>query len=368
MPDGLTRRLHQRLQQRRNEQSLRILSKDTPVIDFCSNDYLGIARESFPERNSHGATGSRLLSGNRRQTETTEQQLAEFHGFSNGLLFSTGYSANLGLLACLGERGDRIILDDYAHASLMDGARLSFAKRCHFTHNSLASLETQLAQSCRGQTMVVVESIYSMDGDRAPLQDIADLCRTHDAALIVDEAHAIGVTGHHGRGLVAENRLQSRVLACIYTFGKALGCHGALICGNDTLRDYLINFCRPFIYSTAPPSATVTVQKMAHDLMVKADDRRRQLNRLIDFFRHRIAETSLQMLDSTSPIQGILVTGNERCRQTSAFCRQQGFDVKAILAPTVPSGRERIRICLHSFNTTEQIDRLIATLERTVSP
>lgn len=362
----------QKLNKRKRAANFRTLPSTATQIDFWSNNYLGLSAETVAVRPA-GSTGSRLLSGNSAIAEQVENQIARFHGFEAGLLFGSGYDANLGLLACIAGRTDSLILDELAHASLIDGARLSTARRFRFRHNNLDDLSEKL-QRVRtkrpdGNVIVVVEGTYSMDGDHAPLVEIVNLCERFDAAVIVDEAHSLGVIGDRGEGLVASLNLQSRVAACVYTFGKAVGYHGAVVAGGSWLRNYLINFCRPFIYSTAPPVSSVQTIAHQHERMVEADSQRQDLRRNIEYFRQtanaQLSAGSGRLLPSSSPIQGLVVGESERCCGIENTLSGVGITVKAILPPTVAAGSERIRICIHSYNTTQEIDLLIETLVRT---
>ena len=250
---------------------LRQLRTADEFVDFCSNDYLGFARSTVlrqaiqqadlrSDNSRTGATGSRLLAGQSALADEVEQELAQFYQTESALIFNSGYDANIGLLSCLPKAGDTLLTDELIHASMIDGARLSYATRHRFKHNDLADLTTKLQQATQlgGQIFVAVESVYSMDGDMAPLTDLVDICEKYGAALLVDEAHATGVygsgpSGQGGEGLVVALGLQDRVFARVHTFGKALGVHGATIVGPAVLRQYLINFARPFIYTTALP-------------------------------------------------------------------------------------------------------------------
>ncbi|MFA6946589.1 MAG: pyridoxal phosphate-dependent aminotransferase family protein, partial [Pedobacter sp.] len=240
------------LEQRRLNNSLRSLKQENDLTDFCSNDYLGFSRsgelkllfekelKNFPEYHL-GSTGSRLLAGNDSFTEDLEQEIAVFHDAESALLYNSGYDANIGLFASLPQRGDTIISDEFIHASIIDGIRLSHATRFVFKHNDLTGLEQKLKLS-KGRKFIAVESVYSMDGDEAPLKEITKLAKQYHAALIVDEAHATGIFGEYGRGLVHELGLCGDVFARVITFGKGLGTHGAVILGSSQLRPYLINF------------------------------------------------------------------------------------------------------------------------------
>jgi 8-amino-7-oxononanoate synthase len=259
------------LRVREHEGIKRNLQYENTLYDFSSNDYLGFARSRGLKQNIMnellgyplsllGATGSRLLSGNTEFAEQLEKELATIHQAENGLIFNSGYTANLALFSSVPQKNDTVICDELIHASVIDGARLSLAKRLKFRHNDLEDLEKKIKLST-GQCYVAVESVYSMDGDLADLLHIAKLCRDYDARLIVDEAHAFGVLG---TGLVDLLKIQQAVFARVVTFGKALGLHGAIVLGSELLRDYLINFARPFIYSTAPSFSELLPLKLAY--------------------------------------------------------------------------------------------------------
>ena len=340
-------------------------------IDFSSNDYLGLAQCHLNiDETLSGSTGSRLITGHDENLSELEAHIAKFHGFDNALLFSSGYAANTGLLACLGTADDVIISDELIHASLIDGIRLSYAQRTRFKHNDLTDLERQLIEHSHdktGQIYVVIEALYSMDGDVAPLSEMANMCEKYGAALIVDEAHSNGIYGPNGAGLIAQFGLQDKILASIYTFGKALGLHGAVICGSDVLKDYLINFCRTFIYTTAPSPYMRAATQQAYERLKLASDARETLTQTIKHFQSQTARLSVksaQWIESDSPIQGLILPGNDRARSLANYLQDQGFAIKAILSPTVQVGTERLRISLHSFNTPTQIDELISAIQR----
>ncbi|UFH55220.1 8-amino-7-oxononanoate synthase [Spirosoma sp. KNUC1025] len=349
-------------------------------VDFCSNDYLGFAQSAalktaiqqasdkdLSVRN--GATGSRLLAGQTTEADEVERALATFYQTEAALIFNSGYAANLGLLACLPKAGDILLTDALVHASMIDGARLSYATRYRFQHNDLADLEAKLQDANRlqslGEVFVAVESVYSMDGDLAPLREIADLCDQYGAALLVDEAHATGIYGPNGEGLVVALGLQERVLARVHTFGKALGVHGAAVVGPRVLRDYLINFARPFIYTTALPTHSLIAIRCAHEYVKAQSSARKQLNERLAYFRKQANELSPQATwtASESPIQCLIIKGNDQARYVASVAQQAGLDARAILSPTVAAGQERLRLCIHAFNTNEEIDRLMAVLQ-----
>ncbi|ACZ32945.1 8-amino-7-oxononanoate synthase [Chlamydia pneumoniae LPCoLN] len=363
------------LARRKSKHTYRSLSLNSHLIDFTSNDYLGFA--SSPELRkeyitklhaieSLGATGSRLLTGHSQLCQRIEEQLAAYHNFESCLIFNTGYTANLGLLYALATDQDRILHDLYIHASIYDGIRLSKAQSFPFNHNDLNHLEKRLASSHLGRTFVCVESVYSLHGSVAPLQAISELCERYSAYLIVDEAHAVGVFGDQGEGLVSALGLQDKVLATVYTFGKALGTHGAAIAGSSILKDYLINFCRPFIYTTAQPPHALTAIELAYEHNQRAFNQREHLSALIHHFREKAQNLGLQLMkdNTTTPIQSICVSGSHRARQAALQIQNSGYDVRPIVSPTVKQREELLRICLHAFNTKNEIDHLLHTLEQ----
>jgi 8-amino-7-oxononanoate synthase len=364
--------LDDKLQARFRENAFRSLQLPKAGIDFFSNDYLGIVRRGLLEQSleglalAHGSTGSRLLAGNYALIEETEQLIADFHEEPAALIFNSGYDANLGLLACIADRGDTILYDKLSHASLRDGIRLSRAKSFSFAHNDLFDLEKKLVRKT-GTCFVVTESVFSMDGDLAPLHDLLALCDRFQAYLIVDEAHATGVLGDRGEGLVQREGLQHRCFARIHTFGKALGCHGAAVVGSEMLRNYLINFARSFIYSTALPPMAVAAIRAAYAIFPKLVSERLALKKTISFFQQHagISGTSGEQFffdRSSTPIQCLIVPGNARVKALSEFLLLRDMDVRPILYPTVPAGAERLRIALHSYNTGDEAMDLVETM------
>lgn len=377
---SITRILSDRLTAYAQNGLLRQLRTADGLVDFCSNDYLGLSRsanlktairqvDAEYEHARTGATGSRLLTGQTYLANQVEQELAKFYQTEAALLFNSGYDANLGLLACLPRTHDRLLTDELIHASMIDGARLSYATRHRFRHNDLTDLEAKLQEGLvlqpNEQTFVAVESVYSMDGDLAPLVELADLCDQYGAALIVDEAHATGLFGPNGEGLVVALDLQDRVFARVHTFGKALGVHGAVVVGSTLLRDYLINFARSFVYTTALSPYSLLAIQCAHAYTKVADHTRTQLHQRLTFFRHSVKTLlpNTRWTPSQSPIQCLLVSGNDDARRMADQAQQAGFDVRAILSPTVPAGQERLRICVHAFNTEEEINQLLTALQ-----
>jgi 8-amino-7-oxononanoate synthase len=361
--------LSKRLKVKSDLNALRKLRLRGKQADYYSNDYLGIVKNGLIEnhlggdRNAHGSTGSRLLAGNYSKVEETEFEIAKFHNAPAALIFNSGYDANFGLLSCIGQRGDLILYDKLSHASIRDGIRQSFANSSSFAHNDLSELELKLKDrpvDGAGNCFVITESVFSMDGDKAPLSEIADLCERHDANFIVDEAHATGFVGEQGEGSVQSLGLTRRCFARIHTFGKALGCHGAVILGSQTLRDYLINFCRPFIYSTAIPPASVAAIEASYKIFPNMNPERADLKALISLFDYPCFSKS------DTPIQCFIVPGNEQVKKISGLLFKNNLDVRPILYPTVPLGQERLRITLHSYNSMEETKLLINILLETI--
>lgn len=377
--------LNKKLTERRENAAFRTLRLPEGKVDLCSNDYLGIATRGMIERTwaeqdsaanapesarpfAHGSTGSRLLAGNYLLIEAVERQLAEFHAAAAALIYNSGYDANLGLLSCAPQRGDLVMYDALSHASIRDGIRLSFAQNLAFDHNDCTHLEQRLtvarntSPTLNATIFVVTESVFSMDGDLAPLKDMAALCQRYKAHLIVDEAHATGIIGEHGEGLVQKLGLENECFARVHTFGKAVGCHGAVVLGSPLLRDYLINFSRSFIYTTALPPASARAIATAYTLLPRLGAQRAQLQRLID--RWRAAAIDYERLDSRTAIQVVIVPGNDAVRALAGRLQAAGLDVRPILYPTVPKGRERLRIVLHAFNKEEEVDLLVGLLKK----
>ena len=367
-------KLLDKLEGRRLSGSLRSLPAQTDLIDFSSNDYLGFSRNEHlfdlvldklkTSQANNGSTGSRLLSGNFSFHEALEAELAEFFHSDGALLFNSGYDANIGLLSSVPQRGDRIFYDEFSHASIRDGIRLSHAKAFGFKHNDLGDLQQKIkGTNSEGEVYVIVESVYSMDGDHPPLKELCHLSDTLGFKLIVDEAHATGVYGPKGQGMVVDQKLEAAIFARIHTFGKALGCHGATIVGDDVLMQYLVNFARPFIYTTAMPLHTVLTIQLALE-MLSSTKEREILSSNISYFKKMINQYKLQdiFIDSASPIQSAVIASPQRVKEVTMKLKEHHFDAKAILSPTVPLGQERIRFCVHSYNTYSEIQEILFLL------
>ena len=373
MSAAIRRAIGKALREREKAGLLRSLDTAPSGVDFCSNDYLGLARDPRLRRAiaalaadgavPQGATGSRLISGNHPAIEALEERLSDFYASEAALVFSSGFAANLGLLAGLGGVVKTLVCDRLLHASAIDGGRLSGAKRVIFAHNDMRDLEFRLSALDKGETAaIVVETVYSMDGDFAPLEEIADLAEEHDAAVVVDEAHANGVLGPAGRGGVIAAGLQDRVLARVVTFGKALGLEGgAVLCSRD-LRDYLVNFARSFVFSTGVSPLRAAGVQAAYELLPDLNAEREQLLGNVAYFRERVAESAHPWLASESWIQCLRLPGARHVTRVGGILRSRGLAALPIRAPTVPEGGERIRVCLHAHNSRAEIDLLFSAV------
>jgi 8-amino-7-oxononanoate synthase len=363
----MTSYVKHRLLKRKKLGHLRELKLARNLIDFSSNDYLGLARSAklakavLQEWNMHsedlnglGSTGSRLLTGNSKYAQDLEDKIAQFHGYEAGVLFSCGYMANVGLLSAIASPNSIFFYDTGVHASTHDGIRLSRAKAFPFKHNNLEHLEHRLKNSpFLGDRFVCIESIYSTDGSIAPLTEISRLAQIYGAHLIVDEAHAVGACGPQGRGLIAQHHLTSQIFAQVTTFGKALGTYGAIVLGNHTLKQALINFATPYIYTTALPFHVLATIKCSYDLFPHMEKERQYLQNLIQLFRNSYLNSS------KTHIQSVLIKGNEAVKHAAQTLMDLGFDIRPLLSPTVQQGHEVLRICLHAFNTENELGRLL---------
>ena len=369
--------LRHKLNKRQSLDSYRSLTLPDPsLIDFSSNDYLGLSRSQELKSEilaayadmamaKNGSTGSRLITGTSKLILETEQALARHFHSSSGLVFSSGYMANLAFFSSVPQKHDTLLYDELSHACIKDGARLGTVKKFPFKHNDLDQLEQKLKRAT-GQIYIACEAVYSMDGDFAPLHDLAALAQRYQARLVVDEAHSTGVFGMNGNGLVNHLGLSDQVFACIYTFGKAMGVHGAFVAGNETLREYLVNFSRPFIYTTAPSDLEVLAMATAVEKVRSSPLLAQKLSDHIQLFIALI-EPEHKIIRSESAIQAVLIPGNERVKNASQFLKQKGFDIRPILSPTVKEGEERLRICLHAFNSENEVKEMTLALNAYLS-
>lgn len=342
-------------------------------LDFSSNDYLGLAVDPRLKQAVAGAlagaepaaaTGSRLLSGHSERWDELESDFARWIGTEAALFFTSGYLANIGLLAAVLSAEDTVFSDSANHASLIDGIRLSKARRVVFPHLDLNFLEDALrAEPATGARFIVVESVFSMEGDRAPLAELAALAERHSADLIVDEAHAIGVFGPGGRGAVAEAGLASRVFAVVCTCGKALASSGAFVCGSATLRQFLINRARTFIFSTALPPYFAAHVRAGWELAAEADAARARLAANAKVLRDDLRSHDFDLLRSESQIVPVVLGENEKAVAVAEQLRAAGFGVRAIRPPTVAPGTARLRISVTARHSESVLRELAAAIE-----
>ena len=417
----LERQLQDLLDRRRTNSTLRNLTLPKPgQIDFSSNDFLSLSTSSRLKAEylaelqrtglSLGSGGSRLLDGNSAYAENLEQEIASFHGAEAGLLFNSGFDANAGFFACVPQPGDVIVYDELVHASVHDGMRLSRArKRFPFRHNSVSGLREVLERVLQEDegfkhhetnVIVAVEAIYSMDGDVAPLKEIADLVDDvlgkGRGYIVVDEAHSTGVLGPKGSGLVCELGLENRMFARLHTFGKSLAGNGgksrvnlnyvletllmavayeftAIILGSHTLRHYLINYARPLIYTTFLAYPSLTLIRSSYRLMQTGETVTLQthlyhLTQTLFTSLHRLHSTSIASrklleIPSACPKSPIFAIHLQQPRDLATYLQDRGMMVRAVVPPTVPLGKQRVRVCLHAGNSVDEVDRLIRAVE-----
>jgi 8-amino-7-oxononanoate synthase len=373
--------LSDKLETRKQNKSLRILPQPNGLVDFASNDYIGFSKSEAIFDATHqflvdhniknnGATGSRLLSGNHTLYTETENYIAQFHQSESALLFNSGYDANVGFFSAVPQKGDLILYDELCHASIRDGIQLSNAKSYKFRHNDFEDLEKKIVNfNCNvnfnksgGIIYIVTESVFSMDGDCPNMGELVAVSEKYKGYLVVDEAHALGVFGEKGEGLIQYLQLQDKIFARIMTFGKGLGCHGAVVLGSNELKTYLVNFARSFIYTTGLSPHSVASVLMGYHHLEKDKKAVELLRENIVFFNQvkKMLYVSPLFIRSKSAIQSAIIPGNEKVKNIANTLQQKGFDVKAILSPTVPEGQERLRFCIHSFNSKEEISSLIA--------
>lgn len=366
------------LENRKAGGAFRVLKSSEGLVDFSSNDYLGFAGDQLIfersaqilKQNSllkNGSGGSRLLTGNHKLFPQAEELIAAYHKAEAALIFNSGYDANVGFFSAVPGRGDYIFYDELIHASIRDGIGLSTAKAIKFRHNDVEDLQEKilrLKNGISGEVYIVTESIFSMDGDTPNLHQLAAFAEENNFHLVIDEAHAVGVKK---AGLIAEENLEEKIFARIVTFGKALGAHGAAVLGSTELRDYLINFSRSFIYSTAlAPHSVAAIIAAYEQLQGEGISEVEKLQDNISYFKAEVAKKGFQkhFLESVSAIHCCIIPGNEKVKAVSQNLAAAGFDVRPILSPTVPEGRERLRICLHSFNSKEEITALLDHLSK----
>ena len=343
------------------------------LIAFNSNDYLGLAGHpqvaealaAGAKKYGCGSTGSHLVCGHHYEHQALEEELADFVGRPRALLFSSGYMANLGVMQALLGRHDTVVGDRLNHASLIDAARLSGARHRRYSHVDVASADQYLQATGDGQKLLVTDSVFSMDGDIAPLAKLADVADERDACMMVDDAHGFGVSGRDGAGSVqAAGLTVEQVPVLMATLGKAAGLQGAFVAGSETLIEGLIQFARTYVYTTALPAAVAAALRVSLRLIQSEQWRRDQLVANVNYFRSAAEQLGLPLLPSATAIQGVVADDNQTAIAWAQQLQEEGLGVTAIRAPTVPKGSERLRVTLSAVHTTAEIDQLVAGLER----
>ena len=373
----LGRELELRLERVRSAGLYRSLEDASPeAVDFCSNDYLDLSRDprlrtflierlqDEPESRPVSAPSSRLLRGNTPHHRLLEEKLARFKGTEAALVFPSGYQANMGLLSALMGPRDRVVSDRLNHASIIDGIRLSGARKIIHRHRDLEAVRAALATPYpRGRTFLVTESLFSMDGDIAPLDRYADLAEEWGADLIVDDSHATGLFGAgRGSGLTEHFGIEKRAAAIVSGCGKGLGVAGAFVAGPQTVIEYLVNACRSFIFTTSTPPLLLYALEAALEIAGSDPGRRERVLELSRLLRRRLRSLDLDTLDSAGPIVPVILGDNRRALAVAQRLREQGLDVRALRPPTVPAGTARLRISVHANHSVEQLDRLCQAL------
>jgi 8-amino-7-oxononanoate synthase len=379
MTDRLAARLDARLHSLRAAGLIRHLHPPAG-LDFSSNDYLGLARDprvvdalaEAVRREGCGSTGSRLLRGEREAFAAVERRFAAFKGASRALYFSSGYLANLAVITTLAEKGDLILSDARNHASLIDASRLSPADRVVVPHADVNDVDRRLAafeatRSAESQAFVVVESVFSMDGDVAPLAEYLSCCMAHDATLVVDEAHSVGLLGQRGSGCLEAMGLDPDACVSVNAAGKALGVCGAFVAGSGRVIEYLVQRARPFVFSTAAPPAVATAIDASLAIVEAEPARRERVLGLADALRRKLGVVGIDVpTEGPSAIVPVIVGENERAVRIAATLQADGCDVRAIRPPTVPEGSARLRLSVNAGLTEADLDRVVGVLARAI--
>ena len=342
-------------------------------LSFCSNDYLGLANDPrIIEALQHGAQrygvgsgAAHLVNGHSQAHHELEQALADFIGYERALLFSTGYMANMGVISALLDHKDTIIEDKLNHASLIDGARLAQAKLKRYKHADCQSLQQQISLLNQQPCLVATDSVFSMDGDIAPLHDISTICHQHNSLLMVDDAHGLGVLGKQGRGALSHLGLSNKqVPLYVGTLGKAFGTFGAFVAGSKQMIEALIQLARTYIYTTALPPAVAHATLKSLAIVKEENWRRERLQNHIKYFRDQAQSIGYQLCDSSTAIQPVIIGDSQQAVSMSIALKEKGILITAIRPPTVPQGSARLRITFSAQHTQEDIERLLETLSQ----
>jgi 8-amino-7-oxononanoate synthase len=353
-------------------QGINLICDGKPVINFCSNDYLGLANHPdvinafkvATDKYGVGSGSAHLICGHSSAHHALEEELAAFTGRDRALLFSTGYMANMGAISALLGRGDTVFEDHLNHASLLDGGLLSGAKFKRYAHADTDHLDKLLAKA-DGNKLIVTDGVFSMDGDTAPLQALSDTSKKHSAWLMVDDAHGLGVLGDNGGGILEQTGLkQGDVQVLVGTLGKAFGTFGAFVAGSEELIETLIQKARPYIYTTALPAAIAEATRTSLKIIQTENWRREKLRFVTERFRSGAEQLGLPLMESTSPIQPLLMGQSEQAVAVSNALYNQGFLVSAIRPPTVPVGAARLRVTFSALHEENQVDQLLDALAK----
>jgi len=375
--------LHKELQQRKTDHLYRkrrisdgpqqpeMIIDGKDVISFCSNDYLGLANHpevkaafiNGIEQYGAGSGAAHLINGHSRAHHALEDELAEFTGYPRALLFSTGYMANLGLAQALVGKGDTVLEDRLNHASLLDGGLLSGARLMRYQHNDADDLDVKLASRKQGEKLVLTDGVFSMDGDIAEVPALVNICNKHDAWFMVDDAHGFGVLGDNGKGTLEHFGVSTEdVPVYMATLGKALGTAGAFIAGSDELIETLIQKARTYVYTTASPPALAEATRASLNIIKSTPQQRQQLNDNIQYFRNCCYQTGVELMDSQTAIQPVIIGDTQATVEMSEQLLTQGILITAIRPPTVPEGTARLRITLSAAHSHVHIDKLVSAL------
>jgi 8-amino-7-oxononanoate synthase len=376
LKDRLLKRKEQHLYRQRRvmetPQGVEVVVDGEPYINFCSNDYLGLANEPAVtkalkqgiDQYGAGSGAAHLVMGHSKAHHALEEELAEFVQRPRALLFSTGYMANLGVVSALTDRHDTVIEDKLNHASLIDAAQLSRAAMERFAHRDMTALESLLGKQGKANKLVVTDGVFSMDGDIAPLKQMSALCHNHDATLMIDDAHGLGVLGEHGRGSLEQLGLKlNDVPILVGTLGKAFGTFGAFVAGSEELIETLIQDARSYVYTTALPPAIAEATRASLQCVLKDDWRRENLKNLISQFKSGARQLGLSLMESDTAIQPLLIGSSGKAMEVSEQLRAKGLLISAIRPPTVPQDTARLRITFSAIHKAEHVDRLLDTLQ-----
>jgi len=371
----LPENLGEKIENCRQDNSLKKLPVFNNVVDFSSNDYIGFSKSEVIFRNVHaylleneifqnGATGSRLVSGNHSLYHIAENFIAQFHDAEAALIFNSGYDANIAFFSAVPQENDVVLYDELCHTSIKDGISISSAKSFKFNHNDFEDLERLILEFPNQLVYIATESVFSIDGDSPNLEELIALSEKHNCYVIVDESNTLGVFGERGEGLSQYLQLHDKIFARIMTFGKGLGCYGAGILGSVELKEYLINFAKNFIYSTGlSPHSVATILIAYQHLEIEKEAIEKLRQNIIYFNQYKnLLGLKPMFVRSKSAIHCAIVPGNENAKKLEQELQDKGFDVQSILSPIVPQGQERLRFCIHNYNSQEQINQVLELL------